>query len=222
MRVSTALGRRSMVRMGSPVRFRRGLHPKPAAQAGSNTWPVAVESGSASPGLGHRGLLGHEPYRLDEGNCRSMRASPVQARSLPRREGKTACGAGEILLDRRTAVRGALPLCEEVVRPQRTAKGKGKEVTRSLPLSMYSAPGGLRQDPGRVAQSPAEARTCGNQGVAKCVCSCRRMGLAERRTAGGTRGAVAGTRRGGAGVRAAGLRGAAGRDATLLNRGFHD
>jgi hypothetical protein len=33
-----------------------------------------VESGSAPPGLGHRGLLGHEPYRLDEGNCRSMRA----------------------------------------------------------------------------------------------------------------------------------------------------
>ena len=31
----------------------------------------AVESESASPGLGHRRLLGHEPYRLDEGNCRS-------------------------------------------------------------------------------------------------------------------------------------------------------
>ena len=31
----------------------------------------AVESKSASQGLGHRGLLGHEPYRLDEGNCRS-------------------------------------------------------------------------------------------------------------------------------------------------------
>jgi hypothetical protein len=96
----------------------------------------------------------------------------------------------------------------------RTAKGKGKEVTRSLPLSMYSAPGGLRQDPGRVAESPGEARTCGNQGFAKYVCSCRRVGLAGRRTAGGTRGAVAGTRRGGVGVRAAGLRGAAGRNAT--------
>jgi hypothetical protein len=36
----------------------------------------AVESESASPGLGHRGLHGHEPYRLDEGNCRSRRASP--------------------------------------------------------------------------------------------------------------------------------------------------
>jgi hypothetical protein len=59
-------------------------------------------------------------------------------------------------------------LREEVVHSGRQ-KGKGKEVTHSLPLSMYSAPGGLRQDPGRVAESPAEARTCGNQG-AKYVC----------------------------------------------------
>jgi hypothetical protein len=39
-----------------------------------------------------------------------------------------------------------------VVRPQRT-KEKGKEVTHSLPHSMYTAPGGLRQDRGRAAQS---------------------------------------------------------------------
>ncbi|RSO35171.1 hypothetical protein DMH15_20090 [Streptomyces sp. WAC 06725] len=31
-----------------------------------------------------------------------------------------------------------------------------------MPLSMYSAQGGLRQGPGRAAQSLAEARTCGN------------------------------------------------------------
>ena len=115
------------------------------------------------------------------------------------------------------AVRGASPLREELVHPQRTTKGK--ESTHSLPLSTYSAPGGLRQDPGRAAESPAEARTCGNQGFAKYVCSLR-VGLAGRRTAGGTRGAVAGTRCGGAGVRAAGLRGAAGRHATLLNGVF--
>src|ERR1022692_4775953 len=57
-------------------------------------------------------------------------------------------------------------------------------------------------------------------GAAKCVCCCRRAGLAGRRTAGGTRGAVAGTRRGGAGVPAARLRGAAGRNATLLKGVF--
>ena len=39
-----------------------------------------------------------------------------------------------------------------------------------MPLSVYRAPGGLRQDPGRVAESPAEARTCGNQGFTKPVC----------------------------------------------------
>jgi hypothetical protein len=48
-----------------------------------------------------------------------------------------------------TAVRGAPPLREEVARPQRTIKGK--ESTYSSPLSTYSAPGGLRQDPGRAA-----------------------------------------------------------------------
>jgi hypothetical protein len=83
------------------------------------------------------------------------------------------------------AVRGASLLREELVLPQRTTKDKGREVTHSLPLSMYSTPGGLWQDPGRAAESPAEASTCGNQGFTKCVCSCRRTGLAGRRTAGG-------------------------------------
>ena len=55
---------------------------------------------------------------------------------------------------------GAPPLREELVRPQRTMKGK--ESTHSPPLSIYSAPGGLRQDPGRAAESLAGARTCGN------------------------------------------------------------
>jgi hypothetical protein len=47
----------------------------PAAFGVAQALP-AVESESASPGLGHRGLHSHEPYRLDGGNCRSMRASP--------------------------------------------------------------------------------------------------------------------------------------------------
>ena len=44
------------------------------------------------------------------------------------------------------------------------ARDAGKESTPSLPLSTYSAPGGLRQDRGRAAESPAEARTYGNGG----------------------------------------------------------
>ncbi|AVV46248.1 hypothetical protein C6376_37780 [Streptomyces sp. P3] len=48
-------------------------------------------------------------------------------------------------------------------RPRRT-KGKGNGGRpHSLPLSTYSAPGGLRQDPRRTAESQAEARTCGNE-----------------------------------------------------------
>ena len=33
-----------------------------------------------------------------------------------------------------------------------------------MPLLTYSAVGGLRQDPGRTAESSAEATTCGNGG----------------------------------------------------------
>lgn len=44
-------------------------------------------------------------------------------------------------------------------------KRKGKEVTcHSLPLSTYSAVGGLPQDPGHPAESSADATTCGNGG----------------------------------------------------------
>jgi hypothetical protein len=41
----------------------------------------------------------------------------------------------------------------------RGGRKNAKESTRSLPLSEYSAPGGLRQGPGHAAASPAEART---------------------------------------------------------------
>jgi hypothetical protein len=147
-----------------------------------------------------------------------MRTHQLAAPKLiPIRSFKTACGAGEILLDRRTAVRGALQLCEEVVRPQRTTKAK--EFTRSLPFSMCSAPGGLRQDPGRAAESPAEARTWGIRDSRTRVLLAM-YGSRETSNRRETRGAVAGTRCGGAGMRAAGLRETAGRNATLLNEGI--
>lgn len=69
---------------------------------------------------------------------------------------------------------------EEVVRPQRTKEGKGS--THSFPLLTYSAPGGLRQGPGRAAESPTEARDEARNvrkwGVTTCGCCCRRMGRA--------------------------------------------
>ena len=55
-----------------------------------------------------------------------------------------------------TAVRGAPPLRKKVVSSQRTTKARR---SHSLPLLTYSAPGGLRQDPGRAAESSAGPRT---------------------------------------------------------------
>jgi len=69
-------------------------------------------------------------------------------------------------------------------------KGKAKR-PHSLPLLTYSAPGGLRQDPGRVAQSPAEARTCGNRELRSTCALVDVWVSAGRRTGGETRGAVA-------------------------------
>ncbi|MFF8278519.1 EamA family transporter [Streptomyces lateritius] len=57
-------------------------------------------------------------------------------------------------------VAGQLPAPSR--RARRLAKEKGKEVTGSLPLLTYSAPGGLRQGPRGGAESALEARTCGN------------------------------------------------------------
>jgi hypothetical protein len=84
--------------------------------------------------------------------------------------------------------------------------------SRSLPLPTYSAPGGLRQDPGRASGFVGRGQNLRKRGM-RSACGVVDVGIARRcRTAGGTRGGVAGTRCGGAGVRAAGrgVRGAAG------------
>jgi hypothetical protein len=43
---------------------------------------------------------------------------------------------------------------------------KARRSSVSLPLLTYSAPGGLRQGPGRAAEWPTKVRTCGNGGSA--------------------------------------------------------
>jgi len=149
----------------------------------------------------------------------TYRKRPGVVMTWPGARSRRCCGPPAIRtpLPSRYSFRAASPYAvRHRFRPQLTSKGKGKEVTYSLPLSTYSALGALRQDPGRAAESPAEARTCGNRGFAKYGSSCRRVGFAVPRT-GGTCGAVAGSRCGGAGMRAAGLRGATGRNTTLLN-----
>lgn len=75
------------------------------------------------------------------------------------------------------------------------AKAKARRSTHSLPVSTYSAPGALRQDPGRGAESSAEAATCGNQGFTKYVRFWPRRGSRGTPNRRGTRGAAAGTRR---------------------------
>ena len=117
------------------------------------------------PGGRARGPAGAAP------GCDLRRAGAGAATG--HRPASTAAGSppGLVPVARRAAAsRGGCPS---------TADEKGQGVARSLPLLIYRAPGGLRQDPGRVAQSPAEARTCGNQGVAKYVCACRRATLLD-------------------------------------------
>lgn len=66
-----------------------------------------------------------------------------------------------------TAVRGAPPLRKKVVSSQRTTKARR---SHSLPLLTYIAPGGLRQDPGRAAESAAGPRTDEDMGPRRaCV-----------------------------------------------------
>ena len=68
---------------------------------------------------------------------------------------------------------------------------KRQGVTRSLPLLIYSAPGGLRQDPGRVAESPPKPEPAEIR-ESRSTCALVDVWVsAGRRTAGGTRGAVA-------------------------------
>jgi len=74
-----------------------------------------------------------------------------------------------------TAGRGAPPLRKKVVSSQRTTKAKARR-SHSLPLLTYSGLGGLRQDPGRAAESAAGPRTDEDMGGTTCVCCCRPMG----------------------------------------------
>jgi len=74
------------------------------------------------------------------------------------------------------AVRGAPPLRKKVVNSQRTTKARR---SHSSPFLIYSRLGGLRQDPGRAAESAAGPRTDQERDVdtggTTCVCSCRPM-----------------------------------------------
>ena len=119
---------------GECLTWRLGALPAEAREHDVLTEDVA----RLSP-LKHANLnvLGRYSFRASipaGGGLRPLR-SPATADAGEEDEPQV-CSAGAGI-----AVRGASPLREELVRPQRTAKGKGKEVTHSLPLSTYSAPG---------------------------------------------------------------------------------
>jgi len=57
---------------------------------------------------------------------------------------------------------------------------QGKDSTHSPPLSIYSSPRGLRQDPGRAAESAAGARTSGIRIREVRVLACAPLGGMEQ------------------------------------------
>jgi hypothetical protein len=102
-------------------------------------------------------------------------AGPVLAGPLTAATGASFVLTLDAAPDTDTRVRaGAPPLREKPVRSVGRQKTKARR-TLSLPLSTYSARGGLPQDPGHGAESSADATTCGNGGTT-CVCCCRCTG----------------------------------------------
>jgi hypothetical protein len=119
---------------------------------------AAVELGGRPFGELRPALAWRNDLRENGGALDGVRALPAKGKNFSFRgcicrpmghpPGPTRC----------TAVRGAPPLGKKVVSSQRTIKAKARR-SRSLPLLTYNAPGGLRQDPGRAAESAAGPRT---------------------------------------------------------------
>jgi hypothetical protein len=106
--------------------------------------------GELRPALAWRGDVRENGGALDD-----VRALPVKEKNFSFRgcirrpmghpPGPATC----------TAVRGARPRRKKVVSSQRMTKAKARR-SHSLPLLTYSRQGGLRQDPGRAAESAAD------------------------------------------------------------------
>ena len=88
---------------------------------------------STRPGLPASGTLSYDDPRLDAGRRPVMHEQPS---ALPR---PVMAGSPP---DSAAASRGGCPS---------TVDNEGRESTDTPPVSTYSAPGGLRQDPGRAA-----------------------------------------------------------------------
>ena len=130
---------------------------------------AAVKLGGRPFGELRPALAWRDDLRENGGALDGVRALPTKGKDFSFRgcirrpmghpPGPTTC----------TAVRGAPPLRKKVVSTQRTTKAKARR-SHSLPLLTYSAPGGLRQDPGRAAESAAGPRTDEDMGPRRaCV-----------------------------------------------------
>jgi hypothetical protein len=110
-----------------------------------------------SPGVGHpSGVCPTYNLPVSRGCAREYERYGHRQGNPP---GPTTC----------TAVRGAPPFRKKVVSSQRTTKAKARR-SHSLPLLTYRAPGGLRQDRGRAAESAAGPRTDEDMGSRRaCV-----------------------------------------------------
>ncbi len=141
----------------------------------------SMGSKGARPRRSRRPLARLSPRRRSRGAptpracpTRTVHARPRTGRPGPRR----ASGRDRRHARTRRAWwrwRGRRPVSRPEARPCPDA---GTEFETSadvnfLPLSTYSAQGALRQDPDRAAESPAEARTCGNQDArSRCAGGC--------------------------------------------------
>jgi len=150
--------------LGDPggVAWGRSLGCRPI----SATATVKRPFGELGPALAWRDDLRENGGALDDVRALPAKGKNFSFRGCIRRPmghppGPTTC----------TAVRGAPPLRKKVVSSQRTTKAKAKaRRSHSLPLLTYSAPGGLRQDPGRAAESSAGPRTDEDMGARRaCV-----------------------------------------------------
>jgi hypothetical protein len=138
-----------------------------------HTWREACRSGSACAERDPRGPHRPSPARRTRGSGRCSGAAG-------RRSGRPGLGMGvgpfawvpaDLSYGDRQARRSSIWRASREGGQSAADDPKGKaKRSHSLPLLTYSALGGLRQDPGRAAESSAGPRTDEDMGATTCVC----------------------------------------------------
>jgi hypothetical protein len=135
-------------------------------EAGDDRWRYRRKPASTSCGAGSQHWVDVLVNKRRLGSSTSAACPEPEQSRLPLRPTHSANTLNSASC---TAVRGAPPLRKKVVSSQRTTKAKARR-SHSLLLLTYSAPGGLRQDTGRAAESAARPRTDEDMGPRRaCV-----------------------------------------------------